>query len=140
MRPFALLIAALLILLFDYGSSQDGLTRDCGNSPDKLAVCLTETQMSHRVKHIEMQDDRMGNHVNVSGVAVFELMVGKNGHIVNAKAISGHPLALPLLLSAMDKWQFKPLVRNGTAQQACGLLRVKFSIVENLSTVEVVRP
>ena len=96
--------------------------------------------MSDQVKHIEMQNDRMGSHVNVNGVAVFDLTVGKNGRIVNAKAISGHPLALPLLLRAMDKWQFKPLVRNETARQACGRLSLKFSIVENLSTVEVVRP
>jgi hypothetical protein len=96
--------------------------------------------MSHQVKHIEMQPDRMGNHVNVNGIAVFELTVGKDGRIVNAKAISGHPLALPLLLGATDKWQFKPLVRNETARQACGRLSVKFSIVQNLSTVEVVRP
>ena len=39
----------------------------------------------------------MGNHVNVNGVAVFELTVGKDGHIVSAKALSGHPLALPTL-------------------------------------------
>ena len=61
---------------------------------------------------------------------MFELAVSKNGRIVNARALSGHPLALPLLFRAMDKWRFKPLVRNGTARQACGRLSVKFSIVE----------
>lgn len=96
--------------------------------------------MSDQAKHIEMQNDRMGSHVNVNGVAVFELTVGKNGHVINAKAISGHPLALPLLLRAMDKWRFTPLARNKTAQQACGRLSVKFSIVQNVSTVEVLRP
>jgi hypothetical protein len=29
------------------------------------------------VKHIEMQPDKMGNHVNVNGVSVFELTVGR---------------------------------------------------------------
>ena len=71
--------------------------------------------MSDQVKHIEMQNDRMGSHVNVNGVAVFDLTVGKNGRIVNAKAISGHPLALPLLLRAMDKLQFKPLCERTSA-------------------------
>jgi hypothetical protein len=87
-----------------------------------------------------MQPDRMGNHVNVNGVAAFELTVGKDERIVNAKTISGHPLALPLLIGAMDKWRFKPLVRNETARPACGRLRVKFTIVQNLSKVEIVRP
>jgi len=140
MRHFVLLTAGLLILSARLTSAQDGLTCKCGNGPDQPAVCLTEAQMSDQVKHIEMQNDRMGNHVNVNGVAVFEITIGKKGRIVNAKAVSGHPLALPLLLRAMDKWQFKPLVRNETARQACGRLSLKFSIVENLSTVEVVRP
>ena len=140
MRRFILLTAELLILSARLTAAQDGLTCNCGNGPDRPAVCLTKAQMSDQVKHVEVQNDRMGNHVNVNGVAVFEVTVGKNGRIVNAKAISGHPLALPLLLRAMDKWQFKPLVRNEIARQACGRLTLKFSIVENLSTVEVVRP
>ncbi len=129
-----------MIFLADSAFAQDGLTCVCGNSPDQTTICLTETQMSHQVKHIEMEPDRMGNHVNANGLAVFELTVGKDGRIANAKAISGHPLALPLLTGAMDKWQFKPLVRNETARQVCGRLKVRFSIVENLSKVEVVGP
>ena len=140
MRRSVFLIAVLLILSADSTLAQDGPTCDCRNSSDQPTVCLTEAQMSDLVKHIEMRNDRMGNHVNLNGVAVFHLTVGKNGRIVNAKAISGHPLALPLLLRTMDKWQFKPLVRNETARQACGRLSAKFSIVEDLSAVEVVRP
>ena len=140
MRPSVLLIATLLILSADSASAQDGPTCDCRNISDEPTVCLTETQMSDQVKHIEMQSDKMGDHVNVKGVALFEVMVGKDGRIVNARAISGHPLALPLLIGAIDKWQFKPLVRNQIARQACGRLKLKFSIVQNLSAVEVVRP
>jgi hypothetical protein len=140
MKRSVLLNAALLIFLADSASTQDGLICDCGNSPDQPTVCLTETEMSHQVKHIEMEPDRMGNHVNVSGIAVFELTVGKDGRIVNAKAISGHPLAFPLLIGAMDKWRFRPLLRNNTARQVCGRLSVKFTMIPNLSKVAVVSP
>ena len=63
-----------------------------------------------------------------------------NGHVLNAKVISGHPLAVPLLVGSLSKWRFKPLQEDGVAWQACGLLSRKFSIVENQSKVEVVRP
>ena len=96
--------------------------------------------MSTQVKHIEMPPDRMGNHVNVRGVAVLELMVGKNGRVLNAKAISGHPVAIPRLLGSVDKWRFTPFVRDGAARQTCGRMTVKFSIVENQPKVEVARP
>lgn len=136
----SVLLTAVALSLSAYSAySQDKFTCDCGNGADHDTVCLTETQMADDVKHIEMQSDRMGNHVNANGVAVLELTVGKNGRIVDAKAISGHPLALPLLLSSVNKWRFKPLRQNETVRQACGRLSVKFSIVENLSKVEVVR-
>jgi len=96
--------------------------------------------MSHQVTHVEMEPDRMGNHLNLNGVAVFELIVGEDGHVVNARAISGHPLAIPLLIGAMDKWRFKPLVQNETARQVCGRLSVRFAVAQNSSKVEVVRP
>jgi hypothetical protein len=130
----------MLILSGQAASPQDAPPCDCADVQTAAIVCLTGTQMSAQVTHIEMQPDRMGNHVNVRGVAVFELMVGKNGHILNAKAISGHPLAIPLLLESVDKWRFKPVIRDGVARQACGRLNVKFSIVENQPKVEVARP
>lgn len=97
-----------LILSALAGSPQDAPLCHFTGVQTAADVCLRETQMSARVKHIEMQADRMGNHVNVSGLAVFELMIGKNGRVLNAKAISGHPLAIPLLLGSVDKWRFKP--------------------------------
>jgi hypothetical protein len=139
MRNTVVLSAALAILSANYGA-QDGLTCDCSSNTDRPISCLTETQMIHQVKHIEMEPDRMGNHVNVSGIAVFNLIVGEDGRILNAQAISGHPLALPLLIEAMDKWRFKPFVGNHAARRVCGRLSVKFSIVQNLPKVAVVRP
>lgn len=119
---------------------QDEPPCHCAGKQAATTVCLTEMQMIAQVKHIEMQPDRMGNHVNVKGVAVFELVVGKNGRVLRAKAISGHPVAIPLLLGSVDKWRFTPLIRDGAERQACGRLTVKFSIVENQPKVEVVRP
>ena len=139
MRRSIFLIAVALSLFADCAYAQEKLTCDCGNSSRHDTVCLTKTEMADQVTHIEMRNDEMGNHVNARGVAVLELTVGKDGHVANAKAISGHPLALSLLLGAIQEWRFKPLIRNKTARQECGRLNVEFSIVENLSEVEVVR-
>jgi hypothetical protein len=128
MRNTVVLSAALAILSANYGA-QDGLTCDCSSNTDRPIARLTE-----------MEPDRMGNHVNVSGIAVFTLIVGEDGRILNAQAISGHPLALSLLIEAMDKWRFKPFVGNHAARRVCGRLSVKFSIVQNLPKVAVVRP
>ena len=85
--------------------------------------------MATHVEHLEMEPDRMGDYVNMSGTAVFKLLFGADGRVVCAKVVSGNPLATAFLLGTVSKWRFKPYRRNGIAQPACGRLRVKFSIV-----------
>jgi hypothetical protein len=96
--------------------------------------------MNSHIAHIEMDSDRMGNHVNVKGTVVLRLVFGKDGRVVCAEVISGNPLAIPLLVSALRRWVFKPYMEGNTPQPACGRLRLKFSIVENRSAVDVASP
>ncbi len=96
--------------------------------------------MAGHVRHIVMQPDLMGDHSNGSGIAVFAITFGKDGKVVNCKAISGHPLAIHFLIGAAPEWRFTPFVQHGAARQACGRLTVKFSIIENQTSVVVVQP
>jgi len=129
----------VLLAICAFWFVEDTPTRacDCANAQ---AVCLTDVQMASHVRHIAMQPDLMGNHNNGGGIAVFEITFGEDGKVVNAKAISGHPLAIHLLIGAAPKWRFRPFVQHGAAKQACGRLTVKFSIVENQTSVVVVQP
>jgi len=99
---------------------------------------IKESQMSSQAEHIEMEPDVMGNHVNISGVAIMEVAVERNGRVQCVQALSGHPLAITHLIAASRNWRFKPYVKNGIARQFCGRLRLKFSFVENQPFVEVV--
>jgi len=110
-----------ILILWQSGIPQRVPQCDCADLPEAI-ICLTDMQMSTQVKNIEMQPDRMGNHVIVRGVVVFELIVGKDGRVLNAKAISGHPVAIPLLLGSVEKWRLKALIRDGMEHQTCGRL------------------
>jgi hypothetical protein len=85
-------LLGILIVSTPAAFPQDALPCDCAGERAAATVCLTDTQMSAQAKHIEMQPDRVGNHVNVKGIVIMELIVGKNGRVLNAKAISGHPV------------------------------------------------
>ena len=138
MRTLAFVIAGLLVTSFSYAAVQNTPVRECCNDLNKSTVCLTDAEVLTQVKHIEMLPDRMGNRINIKGVAIFRLTIGKNGRVENATAVSGNPLALQLLIGAMDKWEFQPYVRNGISRKVCGQLRVTFSVVQNISTVEAI--
>ena len=57
-------------------------------------VCLTDVEMSEHAVHVEMEPDRMGNHSNYRGVAVFQIGFDEKGHLTGASAISGSVLNL----------------------------------------------
>ena len=104
------------------------------------AVCLTDEQVLNYLRHVEMQPDRMGNHTNVKGVAVFRITFDKQGRVDCAETVSGHPIAASLLNASMRRWRFKRFLRNGIPVRACGRLTLRFSIVEGRSTVEAIPP
>lgn len=85
-----------------------------------------------------MANNRMGEHVNIAGIARFQLTVNKDGHVICAKAIDGNPIAASLLLESVAKWRFTRCTVSGTSKNFRGSLTVKFSIVEGRSAVEAV--
>jgi hypothetical protein len=115
---------------------------DCGCYRDEhhanSVMVLSDEQMLQHVDHVEMAPDRMGNHTNLQGVAVFSVAFDKRGHVDCAKALSGHPIAISLLMASLKKWRFKRLEQDGNPIRQCGRLAVKFSIVNGRSTVNLI--
>jgi hypothetical protein len=132
-------ILVIVLALLASGIAQETRVRSCDCTTGKT-VCISEAQMAGSATHIEMEPDLMGNHSNASGVVVFQLIVGKNGKVKNAQAISGHPIAISLLIGAVPKWRFQPFVEDGTKKQTCGPISLRFRILNNRTSVEVMKP
>ena len=82
-------LPALLVQLF-----QALPTESPPRSGPAEPVCLTDAEMRKQVEHVEMAPDTMGNHVNLKGIAVFEVWVNRDGQVTFAKSLSGHALAV----------------------------------------------
>jgi hypothetical protein len=106
---------------------------------DVGTVCLSDVQMSDHATHVEMGPDRMGEHSNYRGVAVFQIGFDEKGRVTGAEAISGHPLAITHLMAAVSKWRFKQIVVKGVRKKGCGKLWVKFAMRENVPSADVLR-
>ena len=100
-------------------------------------VCITDVAMAKYVEHIEMEPDRLGNHTNIQGVAVLDITIGRDGRAAKAKAVSGHPIALALLMGAVPKWRFKRVVEKKEPIMGCGSLHLQYSIVDGVSSVRL---
>src|SRR5437879_11519518 len=51
------------------------------------------------LKHVEMQPDRMGNHTNVNGVAVFRIAFNKQGRVDCAETVRKPKRNSPLYIT-----------------------------------------
>jgi hypothetical protein len=74
-----------------------------------------------------MQPDRMGNHTNVKGVAVFRIAFDKQGRVDCAETVSGHPIAVSLLNASMRRLQRREHARGHSVR------RLEFHWAESLS-------
>jgi hypothetical protein len=95
--------------------------------------------MAQHAVHIEMEPDRMGNHSNYEGVAVFQIGFDEKGRVTGAQGISGHPLGVSHLMSAISQWRFRPMLVKGVRKKACGKLLIKFTMKENVPSAKVVK-
>jgi hypothetical protein len=106
---------------------------------DAETVCLSDAQISRHATHVEMEPDKMGNHSNYRGVAVFQIGFDEKGRVTGADAISGQPLGISHLIAAVSRWTFKPVVVNGMKKRGCGKLWIRFAMRENVPSTEVLK-
>jgi protein TonB len=51
---------------------------------------------------------------HVSGTVVVNAVIDEHGNVVQARALSGHPLLVPAALKAVLLWKYEPTLLNGT--------------------------
>ena len=63
---------------------------------------------------------------NISGTVRVQITISVDGRVIDAVAISGHPLLRGAAIAAAGKWVFEPVRLNGTPVQAEGILTFLF--------------
>jgi len=54
----------------------------------------------------------IAKQVGVHGQVVLMAIIGKDGHVEQLKAISGHPMLVPSAVHAVEQWQYRPYLLN----------------------------
>ena len=138
MNVFVVALIVAFLQVGTYGAQVVQYTRLVACACDiENTEFLTSAQMAQHAVHVEMEPDRMGNHSNYEGVAVFQIGFDEKGWVTGAEAISGHPLGISHLMAAISKWRFRPVIVKGARKRACGKLFVKFAMKENIPSAKV---
>lgn len=66
-----------------------------------------------------------------SGAIQVQILVSETGEVIEANAISGHPLLRDAALQAARQWQFKPTELSGRPVKVQGILTFNFTLVDD---------
>jgi len=56
----------------------------------------------------------LAKQTHVVGTVVVNAVIDEHGNVVQARALSGHPLLIPAALKAVLQWKYEPTLLNGT--------------------------
>jgi protein TonB len=56
----------------------------------------------------------LAKQTRVWGIVVVNAVIDEHGNVVQARALSGHPLLIPAALNAVLQWKYQPTLLNGT--------------------------
>ncbi|HXB75269.1 MAG TPA: tetratricopeptide repeat protein [Candidatus Acidoferrales bacterium] len=64
----------------------------------------------------------------ISGVVHLAAIIGKDGRVLDLKAIGGHPLLIPSALEAVKQWVYQPTLLNGIPVEVATQVDVLFTL------------
>ncbi len=65
---------------------------------------------------------------HVQGAVTLQVLVGEDGHVVNAKVTSGHPLLQQAAVQAVMRWRFTPTLLSGQPVKVTGVVTCNFTL------------
>lgn len=69
----------------------------------------------------------------VSGMVIIEANVDKQGRVISAQVLRGHPLLDDAALTAVRQWRYQPLLLNGIPMEFVLTLNVQFTLTQGAS-------
>lgn len=82
-------------------------------APSEDVKLLGSISWGDVIKKAQPRYPARAKRVNASGPVKVQITIAENGHVIVAKAISGHPLLRDAAEEAARQWVFKPAVLNG---------------------------
>jgi protein TonB len=70
----------------------------------------------------------LARQTHISGAVVVNAVIDEHGNVVQARALSGHPILIPAALNAVLQWKYEPTTLNGTPVAVEMEVTVRFNL------------
>ncbi len=98
-----------------------------GETPKKVNVSNGVLQGT-ALKKAQPTYPPVAKAAKASGAVQVQITVSEEGKVIDAVAVSGHPLLREAALDAAKQWEFKPTMVNGQAVKVQGTLTFNFTL------------
>jgi TonB family protein len=98
-----------------------------GNVPRQIKVAGGVLQGS-ALKRVQPSYPPVAKAARASGPVQVQITVNEKGEVIEAMAVSGHPLLREAALEAARQWQFKPTELGGAPVKVQGVLTFNFTL------------
>ena len=109
---FAVLSLLVFLPLFSFSSQEGGILLV---GEQDVPLTASEEVMSHLTSRVEPVYPPLAKMTRIRGSVLVRLIIGTDGKVRGARALSGHPLLVQAALDAVRQWSFTPFVKNGLA-------------------------
>jgi TonB family protein len=100
-----------------------------GGVPDVLPRIIRKSGVALRdsaTQRVEPKTPPLARAAKVTGAVVVEVIVGEQGEVISARAVSGHPLLKDAAVDAARGWRFTPTRLSGEPIKVIGTLTFTF--------------
>src|SRR5262245_34601017 len=102
-----------------------GVRPQMAASPKKLTVSGGVLQ-GKATRKVQPAYPPIAKSARVQGAVQIQVTISESGEVMNAQAISGHPMLREAALQAAKQWRFKPTELSGAPVKTQGLLTFNF--------------
>lgn len=95
------------------------------NLPAEVRIGSGEA-MKAATSKVQPQYPAIARQMKIAGHVEVEAVVGPDGSVASAKAVSGNPMLTQPAISAVEKWKFTPFTSNGEPTKAVVTLAFDF--------------
>lgn len=86
------------------------------------------TQQYNLIRKVDPVYPELARQARIQGVVRFNVIIGRDGSILNFQLVSGHPLLVEAARQAANQWVYKPTLLNGEPVEVVTQIDVQFSL------------
>jgi len=87
-------------------------------------------QQANLVEKVTPVYPPLAKQARVQGVVKFDVVISKEGYVINLGLISGHPLLAPAATEAVQQWRYRPTLLNGEPVEVATQVDINFTLSE----------